>query len=110
MNIQTLALHRIVSIDPARSMSHTMGLLMEQAGASTAGLFIVRGDVELWAEAGDGVGQPGLDRVRALWAADRDRLLDGRPVFRGQWCVWPLEGAAATSLVYLAAAQPLDVA
>jgi len=51
----------------------------------------------------------GLDRVRAAWAREEERLRDGRPFFEGAWCVWPLDSARDAPLVYLASGRPLKV-
>ncbi|SRR6266568_1886728 len=106
-DIRELAIERLIAADPRQSIDQTLGLLMAHTHASSAGLFITRGDVEL--VAGRGIDQVSLDRVRAAWAREEERLREGRPLFQGAWCVWPLESARGAPLVYLAGDPPLGI-
>jgi hypothetical protein len=105
MDIRELAIERLIAADPRQSIDQTLGLLMAHTHTSSAGLFITRGDVELLA--GRGIDPVSLDRVRAAWAREGAHLRDGRPVFQGAWCLWPLESARGPLLAYLGAERPL---
>lgn len=107
MDIRDLAIERLIAVDPKVSLEATLGLLMAHTRAACAGVFQLRSDVEL--VSGRGIDQLSLDRVRAAWARDGERLRDGRPVWQGTWCVWPLVGSRATLLVYLRAEEPFKL-
>jgi len=107
MDIRDMAIERLIAADPRLSLEATLGLLMAHTHASSVGVFLGQGDVEL--VSAREVDQSGLDRVRQTWAHESDRLRDGRPVWQGTWCVWPVPGERGTVLIYVAAEGQLKL-
>jgi DNA-binding protein Fis len=107
LDIRHLAISELIAADPLRSIERTLALMRTRTEATIAGLFVVRGEVELLA--GVEVDQAGFDRTRAAWGLYESVLRDGRPSWSGDWCVWPIECASGQILVYLASETTLQV-
>jgi hypothetical protein len=112
MSLRDLAIERLLAVDPKHSIRQTLELLIAHTGSDRAGLFLCRGNV-VDLIIGDGVDQAGLDWVRRVWDAERDRVQDGRPLFEGTRCAWPLGGDASPLplpvLLFLAGPGELSV-
>lgn len=107
MDIRDLAISELIAADPLRSIERTLALMRTRTEATVAGLFVVRGEVELLA--GVGVDQDAFDRARAAWETYEGILRDGRPSWSGDWCVWPIGCASGPVLVYLATETTLQI-
>lgn len=111
MDLRDLAIERLLAVDPKRSVLYTLDLLVAHAGVDRAGVFLLRGSVvELFA--GQGIDQVSLDWLRRKWDSQREKLREGRPVFDGPRCVWPLDRASVpgqTAVLYLAGGRELTV-
>ncbi len=108
-----LVLARVAAAEPRLAIEQGLKLLIQQTHAFSSGLFLGRGHAQsardaqlLW---GQGLDQLGLERTREAWIAGTDALSEGEPAWHAQWCVWPLESARGTLLVYVAGAKPLAV-
>ncbi len=108
MDLLDAALARVIGPDPQSSIDEALTLFEEHTNAFASGLFAERaGWLELIAIRG--VAQAGIDRVRALWTAERSRFRDDRPAHGENWCAWPIRARSRLGLVYLESKQPLRV-
>lgn len=109
----SLVLARVAAAEPRLAIEEALKLLIQRTHSLSAGLFLGCGRAESTCEArllwGQALDQVGLERVREAWSRDMERLAGGEPVWRAQWCLWPLEGPRGTVLVYLGSVKTLAV-
>ncbi len=110
MDLLDATLTRVVATDPYKSIEEILTAVEHHAAAVASGFFVEREDDELAVAALRGVDQNGLDRVRAAWAQERERLRDGRPVSEERWCVWPVAAGKRQALIYLETDEPVQIA
>jgi len=111
MSLRDLAIERLLAVDPKQSIRQTLDLLIAHAGADRAGLFLCRGSVvDLFV--GHGVDQGTLDWVRRAWETQREKIREGRPLFEGKRCAWPVggdPGPGQIAVLYLSGPSELSV-